>query len=576
MPIQILSEQTIGKIAAGEVIERPVSIAKELLENAIDAGSRTIAIEIREGGLREIRISDDGCGIPSEELPLALHRHATSKLQVFEDLAAIHSLGFRGEALSSIAAIARIQIRTAVQDAKSGSLLTAAYGSVPSIEAAAPRPGTTVTVNDLFQNVPARLKFLRQPQSEASLISRMAVAYAAHHPEIAISLTNDGRQVFATDGRGDLQSAAVATLGNEVGANILLLPDLDESARVPGVSVRGWVTAPAVTRSHRQQMHVFVNGRLIQHRTLNFVIEECFHTLLMVGRHPLAMIAISVDPAEVDVNVHPTKAEVRFVDERSVARGVRRTVHAALVAVPGDDVPVFTFSIPNSPSIGMMGQPAQPALLSAPIRPAAPIETEPDQPPVLPKTAVPMLRVLGQVSGTYIIAEGPDGLYLIDQHAAHERVMYEKLRDQVSGRAQDIQPMLDPIVIDLDETETAIMSRSLPELNQIGFEIEPFGPQSFAIRAVPAMMVGIDIRERMHLILQELGEGGAGDSWFDSVAISAACHTSIRAGQVLTIAEMRELVTQLESTQHPRACGHGRPTMLRMSQFDLEKQFSRR
>jgi len=192
------------------------------------------------------------------------------------------------------------------------------------------------------------------------------------------------------------------------------------------------------------------------------------------------------------------------------------------------------------------------------------------------KPSVPMLRVLGQVSGTYIIAEGPDGLYLIDQHAAHERVMYEKLRDQVTGRMQDVQPMLDPIVIDLDGAEATVMSKSLPELNQIGFEIEEFGPQAFAIRAVPAMMVGVDIRERMHLILQELAEGGAGDSWFDSVAISAACHTSIRAGQVLSIAEMRELVTQLEQTQHPRACGHGRPTMLRMSQIDLEKQFSRR
>jgi DNA mismatch repair protein MutL len=208
-----------------------------------------------------------------------------------------------------------------------------------------------------------------------------------------------------------------------------------------------------------------------------------------------------------------------------------------------------------------------------------PVAIENDEEAVVParrETAVPTLRVLGQVSGTYIIAEGPDGLYLIDQHAAHERVMYEKLRAGVDGRMQDVQPMLDPIVIDLDDTEAAVMSRSLPELQRIGFEIEEFGAQSFALRAIPAMMVGVDIRERIHLILQELSEGGAGDSWFDSVAISAACHTSIRAGQLLSIAEMRELVMQLEATEHPRACGHGRPTMLRMSQVDLEKQFSRR
>jgi DNA mismatch repair protein MutL len=575
MPIQILTEQTIGKIAAGEVIERPVSIVKELLENAIDSEATTIAIEIREGGLREIRVSDNGSGIPQYDLPLAVHRHATSKLRAFEDLAEIQTLGFRGEALSSIAAVSRLQIRTTTPGSGSGSMLTTAYGSEPMIEPAAPRPGTTVTVNDLFLNVPARLKFLRQPQSEANLITRMATAYAAALPHIAFSLTHEGRQALSTDGRRDLTATATSCFGVEVGMNALLLPPLDESAQVQGVSTTGWISSPVVTRSHRQQLHFFVNGRLIQHRTLSFVVEECFHTLLMVGRHPLGVISIQVDPAAVDVNVHPTKAEVRFVDERSVARAVRRSVHAALVNAPGEEIPHITFSIPGVPAQAPTMQ--QPTLLSSQVRiQSSSNDEEATYTPAKPDAVVPMLRVLGQVSGTYIIAEGPDGLYLIDQHAAHERVMYEKLRDQVNGRMQDIQPMLDPIVIDLDEMESAVMSRSIAELNQIGFSIDEFGPQSFSIRAIPAMMVGVDIRDRMHAILGELAEGGAGDSWFDSVAISAACHTSIRAGQVLSIAEMRELVTQLEQTEHPRACGHGRPTMLRMSQFDLEKQFSRR
>ena len=574
MPIQILTEATIGKIAAGEVIERPASIVKELLENAIDSGATSIQIDVREGGLREIRVSDNGCGIPIDELGLAVHRHATSKLQSFDDLTAIRTLGFRGEALSSIAAVSRLQIRTRPAGSESAGLLTTAYGSMTSVEAIGARAGTTVAVNDLFQNVPARLKFLRQPGTESGLINRLVAAYAAIETGIAITLLNDGRQAIGTDGRGDVRAAATAAFGLEVGANLIELPVLDERAVVPGISATGWVTAPAVTRSHRQQLHFFVNGRLIQHKTLAFVTEECFHTLLMVGRHPVGVIAIAVDPAAVDVNVHPTKAEVRFLDERSVARAVRRAVHAALANVPGEEIPHVTFSIPGEP----FRQPTvQPTLLMAAAQPEVAIES--DEEAIVPprrETAVPTLRVLGQVSGTYIIAEGPDGLYLIDQHAAHERVMYEKLRAGVDGRMQDVQPMLDPMVIDLDGTEAAVMSRSLAELHRIGFEIEEFGAQSFALRAIPAMMVGVDIRERMHLILQELSEGGAGDSWFDSVAISAACHTSIRAGQLLSIAEMRELVMQLEATEHPRACGHGRPTMLRMSQVDLEKQFSRR
>ena len=310
--------------------------------------------------------------------------------------------------------------------------------------------------------MPARLKFLRQPQSEASLITRMVAAYAGAFPEIALSLTNDTRQAFATDGRGDLAATANATLGAEVGLNALILPELDETANVPGIAASGWVSSPIVTRSHRQQLHFFVNGRQIQHRTLSFVVEECYHTLLMVGRHPLGIVRIAMSPADVDVNVHPTKAEVRFVDERSVARAVRRAVHAALSEAPGEEIPHIRFTIPNSPSIGTL---AQSHLMPAPVSIASRSpESDPNDAMVTTERAVPTLRVLGQVGGTYIIAEGPDGLYLIDQHAAHERVMYEKLRDHVTGLRQDIQPMLDPIVIDLDATETTVMNRSLDDL----------------------------------------------------------------------------------------------------------------
>jgi DNA mismatch repair protein MutL len=321
-------------------------------------------------------------------------------------------------------------------------------------------------------------------------------------------------------------------------------------------------------------LHFFVNGRLIQHRSLSFITEGCYHSLLMVGRHPMCVINVDVPTDLVDINVHPTKAEVRFVDERSVTRAVQRAVHAALAQAPAEELPRFSFSIPG-PSLPPLS--SQPVLLEVARRPdGLPIADDEEVVPTRESRGVPMLRVMGQVSGTYIIAEGPDGLYLIDQHAAHERVMYEKLRTQIKDRSMDIQHLLDPLVIEFDPVDAAVLEKSLGELNQIGFEIDQFGPNTFAIRAVPAMMTSVDMRERMHLILGELAEGGAGESWLDSVAISAACHTSIRAGQLLSIAEMRELVNQLEQTEHPRACGHGRPTMLRMSQGDLEKQFSRR
>jgi DNA mismatch repair protein MutL len=570
MPIRILNEQTIGKIAAGEVIERPASIVKELLENAIDSGSTQISIAILDGGIGEIRVVDNGCGIPSEELPLAVQRHATSKLADFNDLTRVTSLGFRGEALASIAAVSCLEIRSTTGPG-SGAMLRAEFGSTTDVQAAAVPVGTSVSVRELFANVPARRKFLRQASSETTAIQRLVSAYAGSRPETAFRLEVDGRNLIATDGAGDLAGAATAIYGSDVGASLLLLPELDQTAAVPGICASGWVTGPSVTRSHRQQMSFFVNGRLIQHRSLSFVVEECFHTLLMVGRHPVTLIRIEVEPEMVDVNVHPTKAEVRFIDERAMCRGVQRAVHAALAQAPPDDLPRVSFAIPQAP----MPTALQPALVHSPA-------TGPDSEDLPladrgPATrALPLLRVLGQVGAAYIIAEGPEGLYLIDQHAAHERVMYERIRSQLEERTADVQRLLDPMVIDLDPHEAAVMDRSLAELNQIGFEMEPFGEQSYVLRALPAIMIGVDIRERLHLILCELADGGVGESWLDSVAISAACHTSIRAGQILSIAEMRELVNQLEQTEHPRACGHGRPTMLLMSQGDLARQFSRR
>ena len=608
MPIRLLDERVIGKIAAGEVIERPASVLKELIENALDAGATRLDVAIKGGGSALIEVVDNGSGIAADELPLALQRHATSKLTSWDDLHEIRSLGFRGEALPSIAAVSDFTLRSRPGGASAAAQVDVIYGVARPMRPIAAPVGTRVSVRDLFGNVPARRKFLRQAGTEASVMVRSAAAYALAQPEIAVQVAVDDRRSFATDGNGDDRATAVAVWGAEVGPVVTLLAELDESAAVPGVTVTGWIGLPEVTRSHRNSLLFFVNGRWVQNRTLLFALEEAYHSLIMVGRHPVGVVRIALDPAMVDVNVHPTKAEVKFVDERSVARAVSRAAHRALMQARPNEVPEIRFDAARSGG----AQPTRPELLPsagagpwATVRPdrngagfapdpfepgerpvvdlPAPTvrgQVVPDQPDGAPDAAapgtVPVLRVLGQVGGTYIIAEGPNGMFMIDQHAAHERIMYERILQQMRERRVDRQPFLDPMIVELEPQQYAVFERSSAELETIGFAIEPFGPQTVAIRAMPAIMRGVNIGERLRLILDELADGGTGESWLDAVAISAACHTSIRAGQPLSLAEMRELVAQLEQTSQPRACGHGRPTMLHMSQGELERQFSRR
>lgn len=577
MPITLLTPETIGKIAAGEVVERPASVVKELVENSIDAGATRISVEIERGGSDLIVVSDDGCGMSPADLPIAIQRHATSKLTSFDDLDRIRSRGFRGEALPSIGAVSELTIRSRTATEPTGGQLEVIFGSVAPVAAASTSVGTTVIVRDLFANVPARKKFLRQVSTEAAYITRAVGAYAQAFPAVSFSLAIDGRRVLHTDGRGDLVAAVVGVLGAEVGQAILQLEPLDTAAAVPGVDVSGWVSAPPLTKSHRQGLVFFVNGRWIQNRALQFALEEAYHSLIMVGRHPLATVVIEVDPAAVDVNVHPTKAEVRFLDERAVCRAVQRATHAALSIQPHDSLPEVQFgeTLPARPTQQFLA-PDQDGFGGR-----SNLVEEPDHDGSQSKTnahpsGVPILRVLGQIGGAYIVAEGPDGMYMIDQHAAHERVMYEKILAQLARKMVDRQPMLDPLIVDLSPVEMAAFERSQSELHEIGFDVEAFGDGLVAIRAVPALATNVDIAERLRLVLQELADGGAGDSWLDSVAISAACHTSIRAGQPLSLQEMRELVAELERSSQPRACGHGRPTMVRVTQNELERQFARR
>jgi len=578
MTLRLLDERTIGKIAAGEVVERPVSVVKELIENALDAGATRIRVAVRGGGTELIEVVDNGHGIAAVDLPLAVQRHATSKLSAFEDLDSLTTLGFRGEALPSIGAVSSLAIRSRTPESSHASLLRITFGDVAAPVTVGAAEGTAVTARDLFANVPARRKFLRQPGTETGYIQRAVSAYAATYPAVAFELTIEQRRAFVTDGSGDALAAAAAAWGPEVGRAAIPLEPLDESSAVPGVSVEGWVGAPELSRSHRQGIVIFVNGRWVQNRALGFALEEAYHSLLLVGRHPLAAIHIHLDPAALDVNVHPTKAEVKFVDERAACRAVQRAVHTALARRPHHELPHIRFE----PVPAMPGARQSPIPFSPPrFAPHTPLPDEASQPDAASNgsahpSGVPMLRVLGQISSSFIIAEGPDGMYMIDQHAAHERVMYERILAQLQTRAVDRQTLLDPLVVDLTPDEMAAFDRSITELTEIGFEIDCWDGSAVAIRAIPALIKGVDIGERLRLILRELTEGGQGSSWLDAVAISTACHTSIRAGQTLSIPEMRELVSQLERSSQPRACGHGRPTMLHLSGTDLERQFQRK
>jgi DNA mismatch repair protein MutL len=580
MTLRLLDERTIGKIAAGEVVERPVSAVKERGENAIGAGPARIRVAVRGGGIELIEVVDDGCGIAPADLPLAVCRHATSKLSSFEDLDSLTTLGFRGEALPSIGAVSSLAIRSRTADSASAALLRVTFGEVAAPVTVGASAGTAVTARDLFGNVPARRKFLRQPSTETGYVQRAVSAYAAMYPAVAFELVIDGRRAFVTTGSGDAIAAATAAWGPEVGRAAIMLEPLDESSAVPGVTIDGWITAPELSRSHRQGIVIFVNGRWVQNRALAFALEEAYHSLLLVGRHPLAAIHIRLDPAAVDVNVHPTKAEVKFVDERAACRAVQRAVHTALARRSHDDLPRIHFEpISGAPPARQRLIPFTPPRFGSIETRDTTSETAfqaPNGSSSAHPSGVPMLRVLGQIAASYIIAEGPDGVYLIDQHAAHERVLYERILTQLREQTVDRQTLLDPLVVDLTPEEMTAFERSAAELAEIGFEIERWDGGAVAVREIPALVKGVDVAQRLRLILRELAEGGQGESWLDAVAVSTACHTSIRAGQTLSIPEMRELVSALESASQPRACGHGRPTMLHLSGSDLEKQFQRR
>ena len=601
MPIHILPPEVANKIAAGEVVERPASVVKELIENAIDAGATEIRVEARQGGRRLVRVQDNGCGIPAAEVELAFARHATSKLRTAEDLTRITTLGFRGEALTSIAAVSRLTMLTRSADEPTGTLLRLEGGKIIAREQRGMPPGTTVTVEHLFFNVPARLKFLRTAATEAGHIHRIVTRYALAYPELRFSLVSDGRLLFQSTGSGKLYDVLVKVYGLDVAKQMLEVgswrsevgdrkmegesPTLGAKERYPASGsepqVSGYVGVPSLHRSTRQHLTFYVNRRWIRDRSLAHAVIQAYHTLLPSGRFPVALLFLDMDPAAVDVNVHPTKAEVRFRDARSVFRAVQRAVRRVLV----DQAPVPEMTIrPSawpSPEWGRRRALEQAGEERSSIQLAMELHRPPEvsaAPPMrtLP-SPLPMLRVVGQLGATYIVAEGPEGMYLIDQHAAHERILYEKLMAEMAKAAVSSQGLLEPLTLELSPSQAAIVEEHLEMLRGVGFEIEPFGGETYLVRAVPAVLSGDDPRQALLEIIEGLGEGE------DRLAqereermVRLICkRAAIKAGQTLSRQEMRELVRQLEQTTSPRTCPHGRPTMIHLSAEQLAREFGR-
>ena len=595
MPIHPLPPELISQIAAGEVVERPASVVKELLENSLDAGAQSITIEIAQAGKALIEVADDGHGIPAEELPLAVARHATSKLQTAEDLFRIHTLGFRGEALASIASVSRFTITSRPAQAATGARLRVEGGrTLGKVEPVGAPVGTTVRVEDLFYNVPARRKFLKSDATEKRRIDALVTRYALAYPGVRFRLTQDGKPALQTAGNGERREVLASLYGPETARRMLSVDD-----HTPHLRIHGFVSPPDITRGQRRDIIFFVNGRPVQDSTLTAALLKAYHTLLMVGRYPIAVLFVELAPEDVDVNVHPTKAEVRFRNPDAVFRAVRHAVHRTLLAY----TPIPDLELPPAP-------PPRPAWLggeaapdggipwgeesatapspagfpqegsAAPPQPglglAASAQPEAASQPTLPHTRMPLLRPIGQIAATYIVAEGPDGLYLIDQHAAHERVLFEKFMAQ--GPAEiAAQALLEPVTVHLPPQQARLLEEQLPYLHRWGFEVEPFGPNTFRVRAVPALLAKSNPADALRALVEDFEEDETPlQSQIEARIIARICkRVAVKGGQVLSAAEQEALVRDLEACQNPRSCPHGRPTMIHISVDALEKQFGR-
>jgi DNA mismatch repair protein MutL len=574
MRIKPLSELLVSQIAAGEVVERPASVLKELLENSLDAGARAVTVTLDEGGAKRVQVEDDGGGIAAEDLPLALARHATSKIGSLEDLEGVASMGFRGEALASIASVSRLSLTTRVEDARSAHALNAEGADVSAVTPAARAPGTTVQVSDLYFNTPARRKFLRTEATEFGHCEEVFRRIALARPDVAFTLKHNGR-VNAHLKPQSQDERVAALLGGE-----FLDAGLAVEAAAGGLRLHGVACSPAAARGRADMQYFFVNGRYVRDRLLSHAVREAYRELLHGERMPAYVLFLSLDPRGVDVNVHPAKTEVRFRDARGLHQFVFHAVQRALS--PGAaEAPVAYATPSTSPSGGAfqgsfsLAQPvaAYQAFMASAGQPAAQVALVASA-----QEAPPLGYALAQLHGIYILAQNAAGLVLVDMHAAHERIVMEKLRANLDAGTIQRQQLLVPAVLRAEALEVAAAEENREALEQLGLELSVAGPNELAVRAAPVMLASGDVAGLARSVLRELREFGAARALAarrDELLGTMACHAAVRANRILTVTEMNALLREMEETDRSGLCNHGRPTWYQLSLADLDKLFLR-
>ena len=571
--IRSLPELLVNQIAAGEVIERPASALKELMENSLDAGARSVAIELAEGGVRRLRVVDDGAGIERDDLPLAVARFATSKIATLEDLERASSLGFRGEALASIGAVARLAIASKRAGDRHAWKIACEAGEVSAVEPAALASGTTVDVEDLYFNTPARRKFLKSEATEFARCDEVFARIALSRPDVAFSLAHNGRRSAHL-----APETLRARVGRVVGADFADAA-VHVEAQGAAVSIAGLVAPAGFTRASRDAQFLFVNGRFVRDKVVAHAIRESYADVLHHDRHPAYVLFLTMDPARVDVNVHPTKSEVRFRESNAMHQFVFHALSRALAS----PLAVKESGIQQTQPVPMSMQQASLAMAQPAARYealfAAAVADERRTLAVEAPTEAPLLGyALAQLHGVYVLAQNAAGLVLVDMHAAHERIVYEGLKQALDGASLASQPLLVPIAMTATPEEIEQAEAGRAELESLGFDVAASGPRALVIRAVPAMLADLDTLALLRSVLGEMREFGASRVLAErrnELLSTMACHGAVRANRTLTVAEMNALLRQMERTERAGSCNHGRPTWVQFAMADLDRLFLR-
>jgi DNA mismatch repair protein MutL len=574
--INILDEATINKIAAGEVIERPASVVKELIENSIDAGSTDIKIDIKGSGIDSIKIVDNGYGMSRDDASIAFLKHATSKISNVHDIESVRTMGFRGEALSSITAVAKVEIVTKQDSDLAGTRIVINGGEIKSIGETGAANGTSMLVEDLFYNTPARKKFLKTKRTELAHIMDVVTRNALGHNQISFQLSHDGRELFRSPASGKLFDTIVHIYGPELARDLMRV-----DFRTDLAVITGYITKPGITRSDKEKQVFFINDRPVSSSAISNALKLGFYTMLPKGRYPAAVLKISLDPEEVDVNVHPTKKHVRISHELAIIEAVADAVRNAL-----DSQELIPQKEPNTTQTALYGEVKEVPLSIQEERSAfkvSPVDTNRRlkrterflTETASDKESLPDIQILGQVDDVYILARSRDGLLIVDQHAAHERILYEQV---LGSSKRGSQELITPVNLELDSKERVLIKDYIPYLEDFGFSISEFGPDSFALTSVPNILGKLEDTSVVHDIIADiLAEGRKKDETgiFEHVSKSTACRGAIKAGATLSKEQMEDLLVQLYNSKNPFTCPHGRPTIVVFGRDDLDKLFKR-